>query len=81
MAHVFSFLGGISFGAVVTAVVSWIMTKRQEVMEILNIISNAAPYYNKVYYYYQLSSYGDLAFSELPNSSVKQPICQIKIIT
>jgi hypothetical protein len=45
---VLSFFGGIPFGAAITVTGSWIIRKRQEAMEMLNIISNAAPYYNQL---------------------------------
>jgi hypothetical protein len=36
------------FGAAITVIGSWIVRKRQEAMEMLNIISNAVPYYNQL---------------------------------
>jgi len=48
MSDVFSFLGGMPVGVVITVIVNWIIRKRQEAMEILNIISKAAPYYNQI---------------------------------
>jgi hypothetical protein len=48
MADVLSFLSGLPFGAAITGGASWIIRKRQEAMEILNIISNNAPYYNQL---------------------------------
>jgi hypothetical protein len=48
MSDVFSFLGSMPFGAAITVIGSWIVRKRQEAMEMLNIISNAVPYYNQL---------------------------------
>jgi len=48
MVDVLSFFGGIPFGAAITFIGNWAIRKRQEVMEMLNIISNAAPYYNQL---------------------------------
>jgi hypothetical protein len=48
MCAVFSFLRGMSFGAAITVIGSWIVRKRQEAIKMLNIISNAVPYYNQL---------------------------------
>jgi hypothetical protein len=48
LSDVFTFIGGGVVGSVLTVFGNWLMKKREELMEMLKIISNAAPYYNQL---------------------------------
>ena len=48
LSDVFTFIGGGVVGSGLTLFGNWLMKKREELMEMLKIISNAAPYYNQL---------------------------------
>jgi len=48
VADVLTFIGGGVAGTVITVFVNWMIRRRQDHMEILKIISAAAPYYNQI---------------------------------
>lgn len=48
MSDILTFIGGGVVGAAITFIGNWLMNKREELLEMLKIISRAAPYYNQL---------------------------------